>query len=84
MGGMKCKTDRPFSDAHVFHKAGKTHEGYWTNDNIPSQAWKAIEIFQHRWPAEQALFLYDNATIHKKQAPGGLSAMTMPKYPKAQ
>ena len=84
MGGTKCKTDRPFSDARVFHKAGKTREGYWTNDDILSQAQKAIEIFQHRWPAEQALFLYDNATIHKKRAPGGLSAMMMPKYPKAQ
>ena len=50
--------DRPFSDACVFHKAGKTHEGYWTNDDILSQAQNAIEIFKHRWPAEEEEDIY--------------------------
>ena len=39
----------------------------------------AIEIFERKWPTEQGLFLYDNATIHKKRSPSALSATKMPK-----
>ena len=44
-----------------------------------SQARMAIEIFKRKWPTEQGLFLYDNATIHKKRSPNALSATKMPK-----
>jgi len=57
---------KPFSEARVFFKAGKNRDGYWTSENVLSQARIAIEIFERKWPNEQGLFLYDNATIHKK------------------
>ena len=49
------------------------------SDDVLSQARMAIEIFERKWPEEQGLFLYDNATIHKKRAPSALSATRMPK-----
>jgi len=67
------------SEAQVFFKAGKNRDGYWTSEDVFSQARTAIEIFQRKWPEEQGLFLYDNATIHKKRAPSALSATRMPK-----
>ena len=69
----------PFSEARVFFKAGKNRDGYWTSEDVLSQARTAIELFQRKWPEEQGLFLYDNASIHKKRAPGALSATKMPK-----
>jgi len=68
-----------FSKAQVFFKAGKSRDGYWTNEDVLAQAHMAIEIFQCKWPEEQGLFLYDNATIHRKRAPSALSATKMPK-----
>ena len=68
-----------FSKAQVFFKAGKSHNGYWTSEDVLSQACTAIKIFNHKWPTEQGLFLYDNAMIHKKRSPSALSATKMPK-----
>jgi hypothetical protein len=39
----------------------------------------ATAIFKRKWPDEQNLFLYDNATIHKKRSPSALSASKMPR-----
>ena len=47
--------------------------------DVLSQACTAIEIFKRKWPTEQALFLYNNATIHKTRSPDALSATRMPK-----
>ena len=61
-------------------KAGKSREGYYTNDDIISQFNKAVDIAQKYFPSDDHAFLYDNATTHTKCPDGSLSARNMPKH----
>lgn len=66
-------------EAHVFFKAGKNHEGYFTNDDILEQAGKSMDILEKYYADEDHVLVFDNATMHLKRADGALSAMNMPK-----
>ena len=45
------------------------------------QVWAALSILAKHYPCEDHVFIFDNATTHKKRADGALSARNMPKYP---
>jgi hypothetical protein len=64
-------------------KAGKNRDGYFDNDDLVAQIDNAIDIFKEKTNGfKRALFLFDNATSHKKRAPNALSARKMVKNPK--
>jgi hypothetical protein len=51
-----------------------------TAEDVQEQAVKAIEICKSQWPECDHIFIYDNATTHKKCDDGALSARHMPKF----
>jgi hypothetical protein len=65
--------------ARVLFKAGKSRDGYFSNEDILTQFQKAMAIVQKYWPNEDHLFIFDNATTHLKRPDGSLSARKMPK-----
>jgi hypothetical protein len=65
--------------ARVLFKAGKSRDGYFSNEDILTQFQKAMAIVQKYWPNEDHLFVFDNATTHLKRPDGSLSARKMPK-----
>jgi hypothetical protein len=69
--------------ARVLFRAGKNCEGYFDNQNIRDQAAKAMEILQKHYPDEDHVFIFDNATTHRKRPEGALSALKMTKGPSA-
>ncbi|KAF9519954.1 hypothetical protein BS47DRAFT_1370635 [Hydnum rufescens UP504] len=76
--GWLCSPDG--SDAsHVLFKAGKNHDGYFTNDNIVAQAAHTMDILDKYYPHESHIFAFDNATTHLKRPDDALSASKMPK-----
>jgi hypothetical protein len=66
-------------EARVFFKAGKNHEGYFTNQDILEQAQKSMDILEKYYTNENHILVFDNATTHLKHADGALSARNMPK-----
>ncbi|KAF9232078.1 hypothetical protein BU15DRAFT_81648 [Melanogaster broomeanus] len=54
-------------------------DGYFTNDEILSQAEKAMVILEKDYADEDHIFIFDNATTHLKRADDALSARNMPK-----
>ncbi|KAF7310123.1 hypothetical protein MIND_00385700 [Mycena indigotica] len=58
---------------------GKNRDGYFTTAKVLAQAEKAMAIVKAAWPEYNHVFVYDNATTHRKQADGALSAQAMPK-----
>ncbi|KAJ7187586.1 hypothetical protein GGX14DRAFT_580946 [Mycena pura] len=67
--------------ARRFLKPGKNREGYLTCADILEQATEMMDILTEVYPADfEHVFIYDNATIHKKRADGALSARKMPKF----
>ena len=52
-------------------------EGYFDNEKLLVQVDKAIDIFEAKYPAAQALFLFDNAPSHKKCSDETLNAEKM-------
>jgi len=67
--------------ACVLFRAGKGHDGYYTNEHIIQHAKKAIEILQKYYPNDDHILIFDNATTHVKWADNALSAWHMPKNP---
>ncbi|KIK78536.1 hypothetical protein PAXRUDRAFT_16820 [Paxillus rubicundulus Ve08.2h10] len=67
--------------ARVLFKAGKSRDGYFTNDDIVAQARKAIKLIKEYFPDEDHVLVFDNATTHLKRPDGALSARKMPKHP---
>jgi len=65
--------------ARVLFKAGKSHDGYFSNEDIIAQFEKAMAIVQKHWPDGDHMFIFDNATTHLKRPDGSLSARKMPK-----
>ncbi|CAK5262712.1 unnamed protein product [Mycena citricolor] len=64
--------------ARVILAPGKNRDGYFTNTDIVKQARDATEILPEFGPGFQHVFVYDNATTHKKRADDALSARRMP------
>ncbi|KAJ7502177.1 hypothetical protein B0H11DRAFT_1907296 [Mycena galericulata] len=65
--------------ARVILKPGKNRDGYFSNDDILAQARVAMEIVLEFGDDIEHVFVYDNATTHKKRADDALSARKMPK-----
>ncbi|KAE9392521.1 hypothetical protein BT96DRAFT_959305 [Gymnopus androsaceus JB14] len=76
--GWLCSHDGKRS-AQVLFKAGKGRKGYFTNKNILAHAKIAMDILETNYPDEEHIFVFDNATTHRKQADNALSACCMPK-----
>ena len=68
-------------EAHILFRAGKVHEGYFTNQDILNQASKAMDILDEHFLDEDHIMVFDNATTHLKHAHTALSARKMPKFP---
>jgi hypothetical protein len=60
-------------------RPGKNRDGYFSAGDIEDQAVVACTTVNERWPEYDHLFIYDNATTHRKRSPGALSARNMPK-----
>ncbi|THV00602.1 hypothetical protein K435DRAFT_932378 [Dendrothele bispora CBS 962.96] len=60
-------------------RPGKNRDGYFTNEDVVKQAEDAINILPEFGPDIEHIFIYDNATTHKKRAEDALSARHMPK-----
>jgi hypothetical protein len=58
----------------VLFKAGKSRDGYFSNEEILAQCQKAMDIVQASWPNEDHMFVFDNAMTHLKRPDGSLSA----------
>jgi hypothetical protein len=67
--------------ARVTLKPGKNREGYFEGDDVRNQALKAAQLVRERWPEFEHVFIYDNATTHRKRNETALSAIDMPKFP---
>jgi len=65
-------------DARVLFKAGKAREGYFTNEDILKQTWRAMEILKKHYPDEDHVLIFDNATTHLKRPDEAVSARNMP------
>lgn len=75
-------TQQNHREAHIFFRAGKNRDGYFTSDDLLPQVEKAIDIFED-WTNgfATALFIFDNASGHQHRAPDALSARRTPKKP---
>ena len=60
-------------------KPGKNRDGYFTSDDIISQANNAMDLLLKEYPEYKHVLVYDNATTHLKRPDGSLSARHMPK-----
>jgi hypothetical protein len=58
-------------------KAGKNRDGYFTNDEILTQANRAMDILDNDYPDDTHVFFYDNAKTHTARRPDALSAWYM-------
>lgn len=69
--------------ACVVFKAGSGagRDGYFTNEEILDQFEKAMYLVMKYWPADDHVFVYDNATTHRKREDCALSASKMTKWP---
>jgi hypothetical protein len=67
-------------EARVLFKAGKARQGYFTNEDILSQANAAMDILEKHFLEDKHVLLFDNATTHQKRAADALSASKMPKF----
>ncbi|KIM60193.1 hypothetical protein SCLCIDRAFT_16384 [Scleroderma citrinum Foug A] len=67
--------------AHVLFKAGKTRDGYFTNDDIVAQTGRAMDVLSKHYTNEDHVFIFDNAKTHLKRANDALLACKMPKFP---
>ncbi|KIK80326.1 hypothetical protein PAXRUDRAFT_15848 [Paxillus rubicundulus Ve08.2h10] len=67
--------------ARVLFKAGKSQDGYFTNDDIVAQSQNTIKQVKEHFPGEDHVFVFDNATTHLKRPDDTILAHKMPKYP---
>ncbi|THU86019.1 hypothetical protein K435DRAFT_923964 [Dendrothele bispora CBS 962.96] len=65
--------------ARRIFRPGKNRDGYFTNKEVLQQAQDAIDILPEFGPDIKHIFIYNNATTHKKRANDALSARHMPK-----
>ena len=71
--GWLCSPDGKVATQVVF-KAGKNHDGYFTNENILEQTQIVMEITKTYYPTNNHVFIFDNATTHLKRPPTAISA----------
>ncbi|KZV95350.1 hypothetical protein EXIGLDRAFT_610717 [Exidia glandulosa HHB12029] len=69
------------SSARCIFRPGANRDGYFTNIEIRNQATEAAELVKKHYPRFDHVFVYDNATTHRKRADDALSARHMPKLP---
>ncbi|KAF7319999.1 hypothetical protein MKEN_00783800 [Mycena kentingensis (nom. inval.)] len=69
------------TSARACIRPGKNRDGYFTAEEVCAQANAAMDIVQRQWPDFDHVFIYDNATTHKKRPDGALGARAMPKFP---
>ena len=67
--------------ARVVFRAGKSRDGYFTNQDILDQLTTAMDICDADYPEYRFCFILDNATTHLKRADDALSARHMSKGP---
>ncbi|KAF8224067.1 hypothetical protein L208DRAFT_1513898, partial [Tricholoma matsutake] len=67
--------------AQVLFKAGKSCDGYFTNEDIIAQTQTAMDIVQKHYPPDEPMFIFDNATTHLKCPATAPSATKMTKNP---
>ncbi|KAJ7720466.1 hypothetical protein DFH07DRAFT_718782, partial [Mycena maculata] len=60
-------------------RPGKNRDGYFSSADIEEQIIVACTTVNERWPEYDHVFIYDNATTHRKRSAGALSARAMPK-----
>jgi hypothetical protein len=69
-------------DARVMLKPGKNAEGYWTAEHLMEQVeYRAIPIFEAKFPDAIGLFMFDNSSNHGAFLPDALVANRMNKGP---
>ncbi len=69
-----------FRDAQILFRAGRNHDGYFGSEEFLVQVDSAIDIFKGLFKGNfRALFLFDNAPSHQKQAPNAILAQIMVK-----
>lgn len=68
------------ASARSVFRPGANRDGYFNNDDIIQQASVAAEIVTTHYPDCDHVFVYDNATTHRKRADDALSARHMPKF----
>jgi hypothetical protein len=76
--GWLASPDGKKSARRLF-KPGKNRDGYFTNEDIITQADDAINILTECYAEYDHVLIYDNATTHLKRAEDALSARKMPK-----
>jgi hypothetical protein len=64
-------------NARVLFKAGKNHDGYFSNTDVVAQLNKAMDLLNEFYGNEIHVFLYDNAKTHTARRPNALSARHM-------
>ncbi|KAF8124189.1 hypothetical protein EV363DRAFT_1178339 [Boletus edulis] len=67
--------------AHILFKAGKSCDGYFTNEDILAHANQAMNILEKYFSNENHVFIFDNAMTHLKWADDVLAACKLPKNP---
>ncbi|KAJ7018499.1 hypothetical protein C8F04DRAFT_1277640 [Mycena alexandri] len=71
----------PKRNARRSMRPGKGRDGYFTSIEVREQAAAARALVKELYPDFDHVFVYDNATTHKKRSEGSLSARAMPKGP---
>lgn len=64
-------------NARVVMYPGKNRDGYLTNVKVREQLLDAIRIAKAKYPEEEHVFIYDNATVHTKRREDAPSATNM-------
>jgi len=67
--------------ARVLFRSGKNRDGYFTNKDILAQVTNAMNILDTYFSRYRHVFLFDNATNHRKRRGNALSAMKIPVNP---
>ncbi|KAJ7303436.1 hypothetical protein DFH08DRAFT_642728, partial [Mycena albidolilacea] len=76
-GWLRTRDGQP--GARRSMRPGKKRDGYFSAEDIEEQAIAACTLVNERWPEFDHVFVYDNATMHRKRSAGALSARAMPK-----
>ncbi|KAJ6534918.1 hypothetical protein B0H19DRAFT_1080326 [Mycena capillaripes] len=76
-GWLRTRDSRPIARRSM--RPGKNRDGYFSAADIEEQAIAACTTVNERWPEYDHVFVYDNATTHRKRSAGALPARAMPK-----
>ena len=67
-------------NARRIFRPGKNRDGYFTNEDVLHQSKDAAAILQAEYPEYEHVFIFDNATTHRKRYDHAISARHMPKF----